>query len=335
MNTSDSLYAEQSIFASLVVKKQPPKQTIFQRATLGETSIYNYNFIRQQQLTNIDPSIYSIINLPDTIAFIPKCSVFDNILLIRSSSPDYRFIKIASSTSKLDSLKRTSVVSDKDLKVKRFKDDTEKQSIFTTMYNIKDYKDNNDRRNDGNDDDDDNSGGGGAAAAGVSSAVTSGSNISGSGSGVDNEGGNENAQEDIEMSTADVLAVSSAILKPTVTNDIDPEMIDAVDALNFKFRNFDDVSSYSDIEILMVDISEIVKKFPAQVQKEQQITWVQALRNMYAFKPEIANSRGKNPRTALYKIINYIEVNVKTPYQNNFVEEEIVKMKQMIDSYVS
>nr|WDA64596.1 hypothetical protein PIFADJLK_00026 [Oryctes rhinoceros nudivirus] len=135
MNSSASLLAEQSIFAQLLIKKKKTEPTKFQKATENTPSIYKY-FTSERPLTSIDSTDYSITNLPDTVAYIPKNSIFKNVILIRSSSPDFRHIPIAPSDWLDDPLKRVAVASDSDIKVKRFKPNLKqkKTKIFTTEY---------------------------------------------------------------------------------------------------------------------------------------------------------------------------------------------------------
>lgn len=142
MNPSESLFAEHSVFAQLVVVKQRSPLSPFQEATIKNNgnNLYIYT-TTEKPLTDVDANEYSITNLPDTIAYIPKNSQFDNIILIRSSSPDYRFIPIAQTDSMQTALKRISVASDANIKVKRFRNDTKKEPIFTTTYTAIDPKD--------------------------------------------------------------------------------------------------------------------------------------------------------------------------------------------------
>ncbi|ATY70224.1 OrNV gp028-like protein [Tomelloso virus] len=134
MSNAASLLAEQSIFAQLIVKKIKSEPSKFQLATLGKNSIYSY--YSGARLTTVDPKDYSIINLPDTIEFLPKNSIFDNILLIRSSSPDYRFVPIASPTVQNESMKRAIIANDADIKVKKFKTPRRTETIFSNEYSI-------------------------------------------------------------------------------------------------------------------------------------------------------------------------------------------------------
>lgn len=135
MNSSASLLAEQSIFAQLLIKKKKTQPTKFQKATEDTPLIYKY-FTNERPLTSIDSADYSITNLPDTVAYVPKNSIFKNVILIRSSSPDFRHIPIAPSDWLDDPLKRVAVASDSDIKVKRFKPNSKqkKTKIFTTEY---------------------------------------------------------------------------------------------------------------------------------------------------------------------------------------------------------
>lgn len=155
MHSSASLLAEQSVFAQLVVKKKATSPTKFQKATENETDVYKY-LTADNALTSEDPSKYSIINLPDTISFIPQSSIFKNIILIRSSSPDYRFIRVAPSDWMQSSLKRVSIASDSDITVKKFKPQQKtKRKIFTTQYKA-DKNFNESSSSDGDDEEEDN-----------------------------------------------------------------------------------------------------------------------------------------------------------------------------------
>lgn len=134
MNYKSLLLAEQSIFAKLVIIKKAVKLTKFQTATLSDAPHeYAHDEIRY---TDVDPDQYCISNLPDTIAFVPKNSVFDNIILIPKSSPDYRFVKIAPSEW-LEEPTKVAVVADKDISVKRFKSDKKTKKLFVSHYPLK------------------------------------------------------------------------------------------------------------------------------------------------------------------------------------------------------
>lgn len=135
MNTSDSLLAEQSIYAHLIVKKEKTELSKFQKATESETSIYKYEPNTSTKLTNVDTSQYSIINLPDTISRVPNDSIFSLIKLIRKNSPDFRFVNIAPLVNANASNKRIAITTDDDSKIKRFKGDkNKKRRIFSTKY---------------------------------------------------------------------------------------------------------------------------------------------------------------------------------------------------------
>lgn len=132
MNTSASLLAEQTVFAELVIKKRETELSAFQTATLSDSN-YKYAKDDQTPLTSVDPSKYSIINLPDTTAYIRKNSLFSNISLVRSNSPDPRFVPIAKSNVDSKTNKRTAVVTDSDIKTKKVTP-RKKQKLFTTKY---------------------------------------------------------------------------------------------------------------------------------------------------------------------------------------------------------
>lgn len=156
MSPSASLLAEQSIFAQLIVKKQKSEHTKFQKATENEPSIYKYT--KKERLTSVNPNEYSIMNLPDTISYIPENSIFSNIILIRSTSPDYRFIPIASVKGSQESMKRVTIASDSDIKVKRFKSNPKKKTkIYTTKYDVRKADDDDNDDNADNDDGNDSS----------------------------------------------------------------------------------------------------------------------------------------------------------------------------------
>nr|DBA13075.1 TPA: hypothetical protein [Oryctes rhinoceros nudivirus] len=158
MNSSASLLAEQSIFAQLLIKKKKTEPTKFQKATENTPLIYKY-FTSERPLTSIDSADYSITNLPDTVAYIPKNSIFKNVILIRSSSPDFRHIPIAPSDWLDDPLKRVAVASDSAIKVKRFKPNSKqkKTKIFTTEYQTAEQLESSSSESDTDDDNSTNS----------------------------------------------------------------------------------------------------------------------------------------------------------------------------------
>lgn len=109
MPLSQNILAEQNIYARLVVSKIPPKQTPFQTATIANSesdrSIYSYygNDNNIPNLTlNADVNQYSITSLPDTVAYLPRNSIFDRLMLITSNDQDYRKLKVTSSYDTFD-----------------------------------------------------------------------------------------------------------------------------------------------------------------------------------------------------------------------------------------
>lgn len=113
MNTVAGLLAEQSIFAQLVIKHAKATQNTHQRSTINNPEVYKYA-ADDEQVTPIDPTEYSIINLPDAIAYIPNNSIFGNIALIQKSSPDYRFVPINGASQCAQSAARR-IVSEDDI----------------------------------------------------------------------------------------------------------------------------------------------------------------------------------------------------------------------------
>lgn len=86
----NSLIAEHSINAGIVIERRPAEQSINQQ-TMTE---YDYQKDGVQPNSNVNHADYRIVNLPDTIAYIPKNSVFENIILFHSSYADFRFVPI-------------------------------------------------------------------------------------------------------------------------------------------------------------------------------------------------------------------------------------------------
>lgn len=108
MNLSSHLFAEQSIFARLVVRRIPPNITDFQRRTKQDDidnndddvklKLYDYYATSDAEpLTkNSDPANYSITSLPDTLAYLPRYSIFDLVRLIDEADQDYRKLYVNS-----------------------------------------------------------------------------------------------------------------------------------------------------------------------------------------------------------------------------------------------
>lgn len=106
MPLSQNILAEQNVYARLVVSRIKPTLTAFQSATI-ENSVstrpfYSYygNDTNVPALTSfVNPDIYSITSLPDTVAYLPRNSIFDHLMLITSNDQDYRKLLV---TSKFD-----------------------------------------------------------------------------------------------------------------------------------------------------------------------------------------------------------------------------------------
>lgn len=112
MSLSTNILAEQSVYARLVVKRIAPVVTPFQNSTenndnTNASRIYEYYALEpnlQQLTTNANTTDFSIITLPDTLAYLPRYSIFDYLLLIVDSDPDYRRLRVTSKYNLFDTL---------------------------------------------------------------------------------------------------------------------------------------------------------------------------------------------------------------------------------------
>lgn len=97
MNLNNSIFAEQSPFAELIIEQKKPETSKFQESTKRLYSYYDGT-----PLTVVPVDNYTITNLPDTIAQIPKNSIFDQIKSINPDDPDFRFVKISTIRESVD-----------------------------------------------------------------------------------------------------------------------------------------------------------------------------------------------------------------------------------------
>lgn len=84
------LLAEQSIYAQLVIENRP---AIVTKQQEKNDSFYN-TYLAKDAATNVLVTNYSITNLPNTILTLPTNSIFDRILFIAKTWPDFRLIPI-------------------------------------------------------------------------------------------------------------------------------------------------------------------------------------------------------------------------------------------------
>lgn len=103
MSLNLNILAEQNVYARLIVSKIPPRLTGFQKATIDNSksakAIYSYygNDASVPPLTeNVDVNAYSITSLPDTLAYLPRNSIYDYLMLITSGDQDYRKLYVTS-----------------------------------------------------------------------------------------------------------------------------------------------------------------------------------------------------------------------------------------------
>lgn len=103
MSLNNSLLAEQSIYARLVVSRIRPNITTFQRNTIpsdGENSFKLYDYYALDDTENLtnqaNTDEYAITSLPDTLAYLPRYSIFDHLMLITDRDQDYRRLFVAS-----------------------------------------------------------------------------------------------------------------------------------------------------------------------------------------------------------------------------------------------
>ncbi|ATZ81489.1 putative transposase [Drosophila innubila nudivirus] len=131
MDFSDHLIAEQSVYAYLNVDKQSPEQTEFQRSV---NTFYKYSKDLYTRLTDIEPNDFSITNLPDTIAFLPQNSIFNNILMIRKEDPDFRFVPISETRDVFERNMLPTIVSDETLTMFAPKTDAPRKKMFMNEF---------------------------------------------------------------------------------------------------------------------------------------------------------------------------------------------------------
>lgn len=89
MNWSN-LMAEQTVFASINIERIPAVQSMRQIAMTDIAYMKN----SAEPKSQLDHQQYRITNLPDTFAYVPKNSVFENIILFHAALPDFRFVPI-------------------------------------------------------------------------------------------------------------------------------------------------------------------------------------------------------------------------------------------------
>lgn len=95
MMTWSNLIAEQSAFASIQIDRIAAIQNNYQQNMVDVAYMKN----NASPKSNVDHTQYRITNMPDTIAYIPKNSVFENIILFHAELADFRFVPINRSTT--------------------------------------------------------------------------------------------------------------------------------------------------------------------------------------------------------------------------------------------
>lgn len=85
-----NLMAEQSVYAQLVIERRPVEQSRYQQNNTRQSYMRN----NTNPASNVDHSAYRIVNMPDTIAYVPKHSIFENIILFHTDFADFRFVPI-------------------------------------------------------------------------------------------------------------------------------------------------------------------------------------------------------------------------------------------------
>jgi len=131
MDFSDHLIAEQSVYAYLNVDRQSPEQTEFQRSV---NTFYKYSKDLYIRLTDVEPNNFSITNLPDTIAFLPQNSIFNNILMIRKEDPDFRFVPVSETRDVFERNMLPTIVSDETLTMFAPKADAPRKKMFMSDF---------------------------------------------------------------------------------------------------------------------------------------------------------------------------------------------------------
>ncbi|AQN78578.1 ACH96158.1 unknown protein [Kallithea virus] len=131
MDYSDHLIAEQSVYAYLNVDRQEPQQSRFQESV---SQFYKYSKNNATQLTNVDPNGFSITNLPDTVAFLPQNSIFNNIMMIRKEDPDFRFVPVSETRDIFERNSVPIIVSDATVTMFTPKVAAPRQNMFTRAF---------------------------------------------------------------------------------------------------------------------------------------------------------------------------------------------------------
>lgn len=94
INTTYSrLRAEFAPFNQLIVERVRPIRTPLQKF-IDMNSLFQYDN-DGERLTDVDTNLYSIVNLPNTISYVPKNSIYQNIVTLDDQCPDYRFIQVS------------------------------------------------------------------------------------------------------------------------------------------------------------------------------------------------------------------------------------------------
>lgn len=86
----DNFLAEESIFAEILIEHRKVEQTDYQKNI--DFISYMHNTATSKSTVNNEE--YRIINMPDTMAYIPKHSIFENIILFHSDYADFRFVPV-------------------------------------------------------------------------------------------------------------------------------------------------------------------------------------------------------------------------------------------------
>lgn len=94
MDIFNRLLAEQTPVVQINVVKLKSELTQFQKAV---QPIYTYAYENAARMSEVSAANYSIISLPDTVAYLPSNSIFENIILYNDDFPDFRFVKVAPS----------------------------------------------------------------------------------------------------------------------------------------------------------------------------------------------------------------------------------------------
>lgn len=353
MNYKSLLLAEQSIFAKLVIIKKAVKLTKFQTATLSDGP---YEYARDEiPYTNVDPDQYCISNLPDTIAFVPKNSVFDNIILIPKSSPDYRFVKIAPSEW-LEEPTKVAIVADKNISVKRFKADKKTKNLVLSHYPLKktiDESSDDDEYFDAPRDDRQRTivtptapleqsaipsvfTSEQSATSAVSPSQQSLSSApltetltpKTSNSALDSDSGNESDGFGDEK-------------KPGIGGRMIANIANTVGFTN-KYASEDirlasiDMSNFeSDAEFADEVVPKITTLLTQNEEKlENEPTWYQALINSFGFSSLISKSAAKNEKTVTYRIILFLMRKLRQHKNVAYTAEKISAIKDVLQDYV-